>query len=211
MSELAENQGRRVDCSRSIAAGARNGAGTSDKGSWAAAICTVIALGVGLLTLVALATYDVKHGNQPTDEELTTDFFSHESRFDELVHMLDADRRTLASQGATAIDLAAMARLNTKAVRLGMYTGLLQEISVADLRYFPDSGKLILVPDGEKNRERPSKSYLYLGRAQPQPLIQYHGYAWHGPEVYMTTGDSPLRGAWFIHHDMTVVVAFSPY
>ena len=28
---------------------------------------------------------------------------------------------------------------------------------------------------------------------------------------YLITGDRPIKGRWFIHHDMTVAVAFAPY
>jgi hypothetical protein len=127
------------------------------------------------------------------------------------VQMLAADHSSLAAQGATAIDLATLAGPETNRVRFGMYRGLLQQISVSDLRYFPDSGKLILVPGGQENPQRPSKSYLYLPHGQPRPLVQHHGYDWHGPGVYILSGDRPLKGFWFIHQDMTIKVAISPY
>lgn len=181
-----------------------------EKGSWVA-VCIAIALMLGLLTLAVFATYDVNQESQPSDEALTANFFSHEARFDELVQMLAADHPSPTAAGAAGIDLATVAGLDEDAARLRMYRGLLRQISVADLRYFPDSGKLVLVPDGQKNLERPSKSYLYLPHAQPQSLVQFHGYDWRVPGIYIRTGDRPLKGSWFIHHDMTMEVAVAPY
>jgi hypothetical protein len=209
MCELVQSRERRADCAEDTASCARNGAVMSDKRSWAP-IFSLIAL-LGLSTLGVLAAYDVNQRNRPSDEELTANFFSYETRFNELVRMLDTDRRTLATRGATTVDLAAMAKLGTNAARVDMYRRLLQQISVADLRYFPDSGKIILLPDGQENLERPSKSYLYLRHAQPQHVVQHHGYNWRGPGVCILTGDRPLKESWFIHYDTMIGVAFSPY
>ena len=180
------------------------------KGSSAAAFAA-FALLLGLATLAVLATGHVDQGNRPSDQELTANFFSHEARFDELVQMLTADRPRLAAKGRTSVDLATMARLGTSVARFEMYRGLLRQISVEDLRYFPDSGKLVLALNSQDVRERPAKSYLYLPRAQPQSLAPYHGYTWRGPGVYILTGDRPLKGSWFIHHDGAVAVAITPY
>jgi hypothetical protein len=166
---------------------------------------------LGSATLAVLATYEVDIRNRPSDEELTANFLSHETTFNELVQMLDADRRTLASEGETPIDFAALSRPDADTARAETYSGLLRQISVADLRYSPDSGTLILLPDRQANLPRPSKSYLYLPRAQLQPVIRHHGYHWRGPGVYVVTGDRPLKGSWFIHHDTTIQIAFSPY
>jgi hypothetical protein len=182
--------------------------GATHKGLWAA---IGIALVFSLLTLSVFGTYDVNQRSQPGDEALTTDFFAHEAAFDELVRMLSTDYPGLAAKRAGAIDLATIARLGTKSVRFGIYGRLLQQISVADLRYFPDSGKLILVPDGGENLEEPSKYYVYLPHAQPQAFAQHHAYYWRGPGVAILTGDLPLRAGWFIRHDMTIEVAVTPY
>lgn len=176
-----------------------------------AAVCAAFALVLGLMTLAALFTYDAGRVGQPGDEELTANFLSREAGFDELVHMLAADRPRLAAQGGVSIDLETVARLTANAARFRIYRDLLQQISVEDLRYFPASGKLVLVPDGAENVERPSKAYLYLPHAQPQALTQYHGYTWRGPGSYVLAGDRPLKGRWFIHHDTTQEVAISPY
>jgi hypothetical protein len=177
-------------------------------GSWPA---ISIALVFCLLALSVLDTYDVNQGNQPTDEVLTTNFVAHEAAFDELVQMLSADHASLAAKGAAVVDLTTLAGLDTNAVRSRMYRRLLQQISVADLRYFPGSGKLILVPDGQENLERPSKFYLYLPRARPQSFVQHHAYYWRGPGVDILTGDRPLKGLWYIRHELTIEVAVIPY
>ena len=162
------------------------------------------------MALAALSIYDVGRVTQPSDEELAANFSSHEAGFAELVAMLTADRQRPAAKGAASIDLATVARLTPNAARLRVYEGLLRQIAVDDFHYFPDSGKLVLVPD-EEDPERPSKSYLYLPHAHPQSLTRYHGYTWRGPGSYILAGDRPLKGSWFIHHDMTVEVAISPY
>lgn len=174
MCELAESHERRPD--------------------WLA--CTAFALVLGLAMLTVLSAFDVNRRNQPTDEELTSNFFSHEARFDELVQMLGTDHQ---------------ARFATNAARFRMYRGLLRQVSVTALRYFPDSGKLVLVPDGAGNLQRPSKSYLYLPRVQSQSLADYPEYMWRGPGMYILTGDRPLSGSWFVHHETTIEIAVSPY
>ncbi|MGB6486060.1 MAG: hypothetical protein WBE91_04180 [Steroidobacteraceae bacterium] len=208
MCELVEGHERRADCAEGATPRARKSAGVTHKGLWAA---IGIALLFSLFTLSVFGTYDVNQRSQPDDEELTTDFFAHEAAFDELVRMLSTDYPSLAAKGAGAIDLATIARLDTNSVRFGIYRHLLQQISVADLRYFPGSGKLILLPDGQENLEEPSESYVYLSHAQPQAFVQHHGYYWRGPGVDILTGDLPLRAGWFIRHDMTIEVAVTPY
>jgi hypothetical protein len=179
---------------------------------WAKAITSnCIALMFCLLAFGVFRAYDVSQGNRPGDAALTANFFAHEAAFDQLVQMLSADRRSLAGKGNAAIDLATMARLDANAERLGTYRRLLQQISVADLRYIPGSGKLILVPDGEENPERPSESYVYLPHAQPQSFVQHHGYYLHGPGVDIVTRDSRLKSSWFIRHEITIEVAVTPY
>lgn len=208
MCELVEGHERRADCAEGATPRARKSGGATHKGLWAA---IGVALVFSLLTLSVFGTYDVNQRSQPGDAELTTDFFAHEAAFDELVRMLSTDYPSPAAKRAAAIDLATIARLDTKSVRFGIYRRLLQQIAVADLRYFPDSGKLILVPDGQENLEEPSKSYVYLPHAQPQAFVQHHGYYWRGPGVDILTGDIPLRAGWFIRHDMTIEIAVTPY
>jgi hypothetical protein len=164
-----------------------------------AAIC--IAMVVGMVTLSIFGGYEVDQVSRPSDDDLTANFFTHEAVFDELVHTVSVDYPSLAAKGTPAIDLA------TKAT----YRRLLQQISVADLRYFPASGKLILVPDGQENPQRPSKSYVYLPHGQPRSFVRRHTYYWRGPGVDMITGDRRLEGFWFIRHETTVEVAVSPY
>lgn len=181
-----------------------------DTGSWLA-VCAVIALVLGLFLLAVSATYEVNRKNEPSDEALTTNFLSHEARFDELVRMLASDQLSAAAIEATGIDRATGARLDENPARVTVYSGLLRQISVVDFRYFPDSGRLILVPDGQDNLEGPSKFYLYLPHGQPQPLVPYYGSDWRTPGIYILTGDRQLRGSWFIHHEKTMQVAVPPY
>jgi hypothetical protein len=181
-----------------------------DKGSWVAE-CAAFALVLGLYALAVLATYDVDRDNEPSDEALTTNLLCHQAGFDELVQMLEADHLSVAATGASAIDLATVARLDKDPERFRMYRGLLRRISVVDLRYFPDSGKLILIPDGQDSLNRQSKFYLYLPQGQPQPLVSYHGSDWRMPGMYIRTGDRRLKGNWFVHHEMTLEEAVAPY
>ena len=210
MRASVETRERQIDCAESLTQRARKVANTLGTGSWAV-ICAVIALVLGAPTLAAYDTHEIDQEDRPSDAQLAANFFSHEQKFDELVQMLAADHSSLAAQGATAVNLTAMAGLETNRVRFGMYRRLLQQITVSDLRYFPDSGKLILVPSGQENLERPSKFYLYLPHGQSRSLVQHLGYDWHWPGVYVLSGDRPLKGLWFIHHDMTIGVAVSPY
>jgi hypothetical protein len=181
-----------------------------DRGSWVT-VCAVIALVLGLSLLAAFATYGVNGKNEPSDEALTTNFLSHEARFDELARMLASDHLSAAAKGATGIDLAAVARLDENPARVTLYSGLLRQISVVDFRYFPDSGRLILMPDGQDSLKGPSKFYLYLPHGRPQPLLPYYGADWRVPGIYILTGDRRLGGSWFIHHEMTMEVAVPPY
>jgi len=210
MCELLESRERRAGYAGVAGSRARTGTAASDKRSWAA-IWALVALLLGSATLAVLATYEVDLSNWPSDEELTANFFSHETTFNELAQMLERDRRTLAPEGETPIDFATLSRLGASAARVQTYSGLLRRISVVDLRYFPDSGKLLLLPDRRANAQRPSRSYLHLPHAQPQPLVGHHGYTLRGPGVYVVTGDRPLKGSWFIHYDTMIQVAFSPY
>lgn len=181
----------------------------ADTSPWAA-LCVLTALLLGVTALGVFDAYYVDQENRPGDAELTTNFLSHEAEFDELVRMLHSDIPNSAAKGSAAIDLPAMTGLHTSAARTRVYR-LLRRISVADLRYFPDSGKLILVPEGQASLERPSKTYVYLPHGRPRPFVQDHGYDWRGPGIYIVSGDRPLKGAWFIHHDMTMELAGLPY
>jgi hypothetical protein len=179
--------------------------------SWVA-VLVLIALFLVALALTLVAGYSVNRRNQPSDEELTANFLSHESKFDELVEMLDSDRRSLRLGARESIDLAELSAVLVSAARRDAYKGLLQQISVADLRYFPGSGKVILLPAaGQTNIEGSSKSYVYMMGGQPQPVIAHHGYYYRGPGVYFVTGDRQIKGPWFIHYDTMIALAFSPY
>jgi hypothetical protein len=176
--------------------------------SWAA---TLIALMFGLSALAVFDAYDGSRADRPGEATLAANFFAHEAAFDELARMLAVDRRSLAAQDTGAIDIATLARLDHSAPRLAMYGRLLRQISVVDLRYFPASGKLILVPDGEESPQRPSQSYVYLPHAQPESFVQHHGYYLDGPGMDIVTRDRRLKSSWFIRREITIEVAVTPY
>jgi hypothetical protein len=183
----------------------------SPERSWVV-VLVLITLFLAPAALTTVATYTVNQRNQPSDEELTTNLLSHEAKFDELVEMLDSDCRSLPPGAGESIDLAGLSAVVTSAARMAIYEGLLRQISVADLRYFPGSGKLILLPAAaQTNIEGSSKSYAYMVGGQPQPVVALHGYNWRGPGVYFLTGDRWVKGFWFIHYDTMITVAFSPY
>lgn len=210
MYELVESHERRVDRSAGTTPRARKPAGMADKRS-RTAVCAALALALALVALAAFSIYDVGRAARPSDEALAANFASHEARFDELVEMLAADRQPLAAKGEASIDLGTIGRVTAGGARFGVYKDLLQQISVDDFHYFPDSGKIVLVPDGEENPERPSTSYRYLPHVRPQSLTRYHGYIWRGPGSYILAGDRSLKGSWFIHDDRALEVAISPY
>lgn len=210
MCELLQADEKPADRAGGTAPRARKEARMRDTGA-RAAMWALFALLLGLSALGVFDTRYVNQQNRPSDAQLRSNFLSHEAAFEDLVRMLDRDKPTLAAGRTAVIDLSALAGLGTSAARTGRYRRLLRRISVADFRYFTDSGKLILVPDGQQDLRRPSKSYLYLPHGQPQPFVQDHGYDWRGPGIYLVTGDRPLRGPWFIHHDMTMELAGLPY
>jgi hypothetical protein len=177
------------------------------------ALWTAIWIGLvfGLLAFGVLGTFDITTGNQPSDEQLTANYLTHEAAFNDLARQLAREYPGHTAKRGGVIDLATVIELDTNTTRVGIYGRLLQRISVADLRYFTDSGKLILVPDGEQNPDRPSRSYVHLPQARPQAFIEHHAYYWRGPGVDIVTGDLPLTAGWFIRHDTTVEVAVTPY
>lgn len=208
MCELVEAHEQRSDCAGKTFTGTRQAVRFRQDRLWAA---TSIALVLGLLALSFYGIHEMAPGTQPSDQQLTADFLAHETSFDELVELLATSYPSRAAKRAAAVDLAAIARSGTGGVRLGKYGRLLRQIAAADFRYFPDSGTLILVPDGEEDPDRPSRSYVYLPHARPQSFIQHHEYYWRGPGVDILTGDVPLKAGWFIRHDIAVEVAITPY
>jgi hypothetical protein len=164
------------------------------------------------VALTTVATHAINQRNQPSDEELSENLLAHETKFNELVEMLDSDCRSLPPAAGESIDLAGLSAVVTSAARKDMYKRLLRQISVADLRYFPGSGRLILLPAAaQTNIQGSSKSYVYMAGGQPQPVVAHHGYNWRGPGLHFLTGDRRVEGFWFIHYDTTITLAFSPY
>lgn len=177
------------------------------------AVWTAIWLGllIALLALGVRVTLDITQGSPPSDEQLRANYQAHQAAFDDLARQLAQEYPGHAARRRGAIDLSTIVEVNATTTRPGLYERLLQAIAVTDLRYFPDSGKLILVPVAEENSDRPSKSYVHLPHAQPQAFSEHHTYNWRGPGVDIVTGDLPLTADWYIRHDKTVELAFSPY
>lgn len=172
--------------------------------------CVLVALLLGPVAAALWANYTVAQLDVPGDQALAENFFAHEKSFAELVLMLNADRAELSRAHAGTIDLAALKKVLEHA-RAEKYVAGLNTISVADLRYFPDSGRLALLPKGvSANIAAEAKSYLYLASGEPEPLARYDSH-WRGPGTYILTGDCPLKQPWFIHHNATIRVAFLPY
>jgi hypothetical protein len=176
--------------------------------SWTAVFALSLFIAVPAI-LILLAAHSVDRRSHPTDEELTASFLAHESDFQTLTLMLDADRGKLPL-GAGPFDLADLAAAG--AARLDDYRTLLKKIDAGNFRYFPGSGNLIVPISGsDESLTESRKSYLYLRHDEPQPVLDHRSYGWRGPGPYLITGDQPIKGRWFIHHDMTVAVAFAPY
>jgi hypothetical protein len=176
--------------------------------SWTAVFALSLFIAVPAI-LILLAAHSVDRRSHPTDEELTASFLAHESEFQTLTLMLDADRRKLPL-GAGPFDLADLAAAGM--ARLDDYRTLLKKINAGNFRYFPRSGNLIVPVSGsDESLAESRKSYLYLSHDEPQPVLNHRGYGWRGPGPYLMTADRPIKGRWFIHHDMTVAVAFAPY
>jgi hypothetical protein len=183
----------------------------SNKRWWVSA-CLLIPLFLTPLLLALLATYTVNQQNQPGDEELASNFLSHQAAFEELVEMLLLDCRDLRLERGEVNDLKMLSTALDNARRVDKYKDLLKQISIAELRYFPSSGRLILLPDGaHRTGKGSSKSYVYLPDGLPEPLVKHHGYYLRGPGVSFLTGDRRIKGDWYIHYDTMITLAFSPY
>jgi hypothetical protein len=161
--------------------------------------------------LVVLAGYSVSRGSHPTDEELTARFLSQPLEFEALRQMLDSDRGRLPL-GAGPFDLTDLVAAGASTARMGHYEAVLARIGARNFRYSPQSGNLVLpIRTSADSFANSTKSYLYLSRDDPQPLLYRRSYGWRGPGAYWVSGDYRIKGRWFIRHDGTVVVAFAPY
>jgi len=162
--------------------------------------------------VVLLAGYASPARNLPTDEELTERFSSQESDFQSLVQVLDTDRGRLLSLGAESYEFTDLVAAGAGTPHLNDYKEILAKIGSANFRYFPRSGNLILpVSTSGDHFADTGKSYLYLSREEPQPLLRHQSVSWRGPGIYSVTGDHRIKGRWSIHHERTWDVAFAPY
>jgi hypothetical protein len=180
----------------------------ASRSSWTQVLAVSLLVAVPA-AIVVLSGDSAARRSHPTDEELTAKFLSHEADFQALVQMLDYDRNKLPRTDAP-IELADLEAAD--AARKGDYRVLLAKIDANNLRYFPRSGNVVLpVAQAGEYVADTKKSYVYLSREQPQPLLPHPSYARRGPGLYFVTGDGRIKGQWFIHHDGTVVFAFAPY
>ena len=176
------------------------------------AVFTLSLLLIAPVILAVLAGYySVRRISEPTDAELTARFSSHQQDFDTLAKMLDSDRHRLLLN-AGPVDLANLVAAAASTPHAGNYEAVLAGIGVKDFRYFPQSGNVVLpVSQLGGTPASSTKSYLYLSRDDPQPLLHHRIYGWRGPGMYFESGDYRIEGRWFIHHERTVSVAFAPY
>jgi hypothetical protein len=172
----------------------------------------LITLLLAPVVLTAVAGLTVHQRNGPSDQDLLENLLAHETRFNDLVAMLASDCRSLPPGAGESIDLAGVSAVVANAARKDTYGRLLREISVTDMRYFPGSGRLVLMPAAARTDIRgSSKSYVYMAGGQPQPVVAHGGYNWRGPGLYFLTGDRRVKGSWFIHYDTLIGLGFSPY
>jgi hypothetical protein len=182
------------------------------RSSWRDALLLSLVVAVPA-AFILLAGYGAATLSHLTDEELVTRFLLHKSDFQALAHMLESDRERLISLGAESFEFADLVQAGADTAQIDGYKVHLAKIGATNFRYFPRSGNLFLPAlRSSDNFTQTKKSYLYLNREAPQPLLHHQGYSsWRGPGIYFVTGDHRIEGRWFIHHDGIVVVAFAPY
>jgi hypothetical protein len=163
------------------------------------------------VALVLMAAHTANRLSHPSEEELTATFLAREADFLELAQMLDSDDGRLSLAGE-AVELSDLGTAGASATRIRHYQSVLRRIDVKSFRYFPRSGNIILAVS-ERSDSRPgcSTSYRYVPRDEPQRLVYLQGYGWRGPGILLLTGDRRIKGQWFVHHDTTVGIGFSPY
>lgn len=198
-----------MSCStREVSAVRRVRLPVANRSSWTQVLVLILFAAVPA-AIIALSCYSAARSSHPTDEELTARFLSHEADFQALLQMLDSDHRRmpLPDEPFDLPDLVAAG-----VARRSDYEVLLARIGATNVRCYPQSGNVVLpVSRSGAHFAETKKSYLYLSREQPKPLLQHPSYSWRGPGIYFVTGDHPIKGQWFIHHDATVVVSFAPY
>jgi hypothetical protein len=183
---------------------------SKDRSRVAMIVLITLLLAPVVLTIVAGLTLNQRNG--PSDQDLLENLLAHEAQFNELVAMLTSDCRSVPPGAGESIDLAGVSAVVTNAARKDTYERLLREISVTDLRYFPGSGRLVLMPAAAgKNIRGSSKSYVYTADGQPQPAVAQYGYHSRAPGLYFLTGDRRVKGSWFIHYDTVIRLGVSPY
>src|SRR5215467_14391284 len=92
-------------------------------------VCILIALALGPPVVALWGHYALAHRDAPQDRDLAANFAAHETDFDGLIHMLEADRQLLLHARASEIDRAMLQRLLAKE-RADRYFATLMRISV---------------------------------------------------------------------------------
>ena len=176
-------------------------------GAWA----LMGALFSGITLLVAfVAAWDLNLTAHPTDEELTRSFLANEGKFAVLLDMLRADS-SIHPFGTEKINLSVLAAAGVDPARVDGYRKLLAAVDGGDFWYAAQSGNLAVDVPRASSPLRGSVSYVYLNRDQPRPSSVHARSYWRGPGGYVRTGDTIVKGQWFIHHEYFVDVHVFPY
>jgi hypothetical protein len=177
--------------------------------SWTEVLVLSILIAVPAV-IVALSSYSAARRSNSSDDDLTARFLSHEADFDALLQMLDSDRARLPLADGP-FDLGDL--IAADPARGHDYRALIAKIGVANISYSPRSGNIVLplVPLKNHSLSETRKSYVYLDREQPLPLPSRPSYARPWPGTYLVTDDHRIKGRWFIRHEGTLEVAFSPH
>jgi hypothetical protein len=173
--------------------------------------CVLLLLLASPALLSVWGTVAIYRADLPTDEDLAANFSEHAALFDELIHMIGADRQALWASERESVALIELDELLGHE-RQQQYAEILKDMSVRDFQLELPSGDLALLPQGARgDAETATKTYLYRPQGDPEPLERYHGYGFRGPGTYLVTGDHPLSKGWSVHHRAMLQIAFSPY
>jgi hypothetical protein len=166
-------------------------------------LTAIIALPAVLTGFVAFSSL-----SQPADEEIAARFFAHEADFQRLIAMLRSDGRRLRG----ARDPLSLGDLVADGANGDSYRLLLATVGATDLRYFPESGRIMVrIAASDVGFTGMSKFYLYTGDAGSKPSFPTRRYSLRAPGVAPTNGDFHIQGGWFVHREGAVVASSAPY
>ena len=188
----------------------REEAGTRRDLRWVSAVLLVLFV-LGPAALAVWNVYTISNADFPSDQQLSANFYAHAGSFEDLVRMFNADRTALLASRRQTVSLASVEEVAGQ-VRAGQYLEALKKISVSDIRGDLLSGNLTLLPQGTRGGiDDASKVYRYLPQGELEPLALHHSYYLRGPGIYFLTGDCLLEKHWFIHRNVAIQIAYSPY